>query len=115
MGREARAKEIRRRMRKLRQLMEPVLAGMGVSPCDSCAFNDPKAIEDDPELLEKIRLALERGERFICHAGLPQDARGSYCPTKEEQARAPLCAGYAALRKLFTDHRANVQEALREV
>lgn len=105
MGREARAKEVRRRMRALRQLMEPVLTQMGVSLCGSCAFNDPAAITDDPELLEKIRAAMTRGGRFVCHAGFPQDASGNYCPTLEQQARAPLCAGYAALRKLFTEHR----------
>lgn len=113
MGRDARAKEVRKRMRNLRRLMEPVLAGMGVGLCGSCAFNDPQAIKDDPELLEKIRAAMMRGGRFVCHANLPQDAAGNYCPTKEEQDAAPLCAGYAALRKLFTDNRAKTEEALR--
>ncbi len=68
------------------------------SACKSCGFFDPQALEDDPDLIDKIFEGLNGGKRFVCHDGLPTNNFGQYVPTLEQQLAAPLCAGFAALK-----------------
>jgi len=66
--------------------------------CDSCGFFDPQALEDDPDLVDKITECLQHGKKFACHDGMPHNAFGQFTPSREQQLAAPLCAGFAAVR-----------------
>lgn len=66
--------------------------------CGSCGFFDPEALEDDPDLIEKMVDALNGGKPFKCHEAFPQAPTGHFMPTIAQQIAAPLCAGFAALK-----------------
>lgn len=107
MGRASREKRQRRAVR------EAVLSGAARvenAMCESCAFVDPTAQSDDPELLEKLRRCFSTGERFVCHRDFPQDASGRYRPTRDHIRAAPLCAGFAAVRREFERRRIGPRE-----
>lgn len=80
---------------------EAIQAGLdrvASSTCSSCGFFDPEAIDDDPDLVEKIFVALTGGPRFVCHESMPQNILGQYVPSKAQCDAATLCAGFAAVK-----------------
>lgn len=80
-------------------LVSAALDRVAGKTCHSCGFFDPTALDDDPDLIEKIVDALNGGKPFKCHEGFPtHPLSGRYIPTLEQQKAAPLCAGYASLK-----------------
>jgi hypothetical protein len=86
-------------MSNTRAIIGSALDRVAGGACSSCGFFDPQALEDDPNLVDKICDALKRGEKFACHAGMPHDEFGRFVPSLEQQRAAPLCAGFAAVRQ----------------
>lgn len=68
--------------------LAPSLDRVAGRTCNSCGFFDPTALEDDPELVEKIFEALNGGRPFKCHEGMPQNIFGHYVPTRAQQLAA---------------------------
>ncbi len=86
-------------IRALNDALKKGLDRVADGTCSSCGFFDPAALEDDPDLIEKIFSSLTgSGPRFVCHAGFPQDDFGNYVPSVAQMQAAPLCAGYAAVK-----------------
>lgn len=86
-----------------RALISKALDRVADGVCDSCGFFDPQALEDDPDLVDKIVSALTApGEKFACHDGMPHDAFGRFIPSLDQQRAAPLCAGFGAMKQELT-------------
>ena len=81
-----------------RAVISTALDRVAGGACKNCGFFDPQALEDDPNLVEKIQECLTRGLKFACHDGMPHDRFGHFTPTRAQCEAAPLCAGFAAVR-----------------
>lgn len=99
MGRASRTKRVLREAKARREAITAGSCRVAGAACSSCAFFDPTALEDDLDLVWKLADALKRDKRFVCHDGFPQNARGAFIPSDEQMAKAPLCAGFAAVRR----------------
>jgi hypothetical protein len=87
--------------------------------CSTCAFKDPTAYRDDPELRVKIRQALALESPFVCHEGFEQDEQGRYIIPRlpdgsEDKSRMKECRGIseALLRRYDLELKRESREAI---
>lgn len=102
MGRRSREKKLRRQAKERQAIITAAAGRVAEKACGSCAFFDPTALEDDPDIVGKLVHCLKSGSKFACHDGFPTDETGHYEPTPAELEAAPTCAGFAAVRHELT-------------